>query len=1180
MNKLAQYHVVEFALICVAISWFASTTAFPSVGQSESLVEDYSSKLLKIREHIRSEEVRPAKTLATSLFHQLEAEAPSVDFAQLMSELAWELADLGADSLAEAAQHTAINRLSKLLPPGDPRLLTERYYLGLLLQVSGKHEDAVEELSATLARHLNRNEVDSAEVFWIRAALGNSLLQVGRAADSRSELLGALSLMPTVVGLDYESRADLLTNIGLAFQQEGRLDSADVYLKRGLVIRRENSSQHMAASLNYLGLLHLKMGKLMTAEQELREAEASRRRLLDDIDESIIITQSDLAKVLEAKGDFAGARVLYDSVLSYWTGLLPENDTGLVEPLSDAARVASALGHYGIAGTYLRRTIDLLEHRIPASSPKLEQSQLNLADVLLKGRQFAEAEQVYLALLCAVADADKYADGRSDVINANLAVLYAQRKQFQKAEKQLQELIRQRKTRLGPEHMDVLSAELNLANLLIQSGKHQRAEDPLQRIRRVLGERQAKGPVLCKALNSLAVLKVELGSFDEAEQYYLEALSTWQQKGREATLEIADLNENLGHLEVQRNNLLGADSLFLNATALRSEVLGPNHPILASGMIARAEVRFRIGELGTAASIASEATSLVQQHLGRNLLVLSEADAINMADAARRYADLLLSCVQRDAKLLAEHSNLVKTVLSTKGIVTRVIAERYRRLREHNSPEVNHLADSLRQTRTTISNRFDVFGWRQSNDSAGELTPLVELANSLEARLAQLQSDYDASGAKDSAGGNWELLIPRNSLRLDYILFRDHSALGGDESTSYGVFVSGDSVGTSFIRLGTADVLDSLIFTLHEHMHNLSGRGHLPVATDLQTYHELATRLYELTLGPVVRHSSPDQTWVIAPDGLLWILPFAGLVDGTGAYVIESHIVHYSTPTYVGLDSYREGREASGLLALGDPTYASLTFRDTKPDKGTTPVEDSAKLFAQLPSTRAEIKSIAQLWRETSAEGVSVLLGHEASEYKFKELAKRHRVLHIASHGYSPPPDELEVTTPRWQYVTNHDYIDALVNSGIALAGANVGNSQAPAESNENGFLSSYEVLSLDLSGVDVVVLSGCETALGHVAHNEGILGLQRSFLLAGAHTVLASLWPVDDEMTASLFEACYSDTASRLPVSLGQSQLTSLQRLRQEGLCDHPYNWAGWVTIGMWDVSLANHDRSAEPTH
>jgi len=141
-----------------------------------------------------------------------------------------------------------------------------------------------------------------------------------------------------------------------------------------------------------------------------------------------------------------------------------------------------------------------------------------------------------------------------------------------------------------------------------------------------------------------------------------------------------------------------------------------------------------------------------------------------------------------------------------------------------------------------------------------------------------------------------------------------------------------------------------------------------------------------------------------------------------------------------------------------------------------------------------------------------------------------------------------------------------LLLSGVALAGANRRVSSGSAA--DDGVLTAEEVASLDLSGVEWAVLSACETGVGEVRPGEGILGLRRAFQVAGARTVVMSLWAVEDRAARDWMRALYEGRLQRQLSSAEAVQSASLTLLRQRragGQSTEPFYWAAFVAVGDW---------------
>ena len=213
----------------------------------------------------------------------------------------------------------------------------------------------------------------------------------------------------------------------------------------------------------------------------------------------------------------------------------------------------------------------------------------------------------------------------------------------------------------------------------------------------------------------------------------------------------------------------------------------------------------------------------------------------------------------------------------------------------------------------------------------------------------------------------------------------------------------------------------------------------------------------------------------------------------------------------------------------------------------------------------------------------TLLDGGKATEEALRQRAGKYRYVHLATHGYFAPPElrsALGPSDPAARPRTDLFGAGGVAGfhpgllSGLALAGANV---RPTPIGKDDGILTALEVAELDLAKVELAVLSACETGLGDVAGGEGLLGLQRAFQVAGAKSVVASLWTVDDETNAGP-----DDPVLRAPLAKGasaprgrrssrarsaqlekvrvgnQRHLGSIDEPRKTG--HEPYYWAAFV--------------------
>ncbi|MFY0650641.1 MAG: CHAT domain-containing protein [Cyclobacteriaceae bacterium] len=218
---------------------------------------------------------------------------------------------------------------------------------------------------------------------------------------------------------------------------------------------------------------------------------------------------------------------------------------------------------------------------------------------------------------------------------------------------------------------------------------------------------------------------------------------------------------------------------------------------------------------------------------------------------------------------------------------------------------------------------------------------------------------------------------------------------------------------------------------------------------------------------------------------------------------------------------------------------------------------NSNALLAMLPGTKTEIENIQNEYKG-AGQSPTALFGNNAVEDSIKNINSP-QTLHIATHGFFLENQEPEEGEEIDQYVEN-----PLLRSGLILAGANSflqsGFISAGSEDGEDGILTAYEAMNLNLDQTDLVVMSACETGLGEISNGEGVYGLQRSFQIAGAKSIIMSMWTVDDAATQELMTNFYSEW---LETGDKNKSFINAQKKLKEKWKD-PYYWGAFVMVGF----------------
>jgi CHAT domain-containing protein len=344
-------------------------------------------------------------------------------------------------------------------------------------------------------------------------------------------------------------------------------------------------------------------------------------------------------------------------------------------------------------------------------------------------------------------------------------------------------------------------------------------------------------------------------------------------------------------------------------------------------------------------------------------------------------------------------------------------------------------------------------------------------------------------------------------------------------------------------------------------------------------YRQAAEKLGRAVWDPLLPHLRGVRQLFVVPDGSLHLVSFGTLPVGEEDYVVDvGPIIHYLSAERDLVRPHKRGATGRGMLALGAPLFDAAPgdlgdqARVAHPPTAAAYrgpraacIDLSSLRFEPLPSSGIEAREIEALWTSASArrEGereARLLTGAAASEPAFKASAGGRRILHIATHSFFEPLDCRQAGGHR-------PGENPLLLSGLALAGANRRQEVKSPADGEDGILTAEEIASLDLSGVEWAVLSACETGVGRVQSGEGVLGLRRAFEVAGADTLIMSLWPVEDAATREWMHALYSGRLQGLSTTeaLHRAALETRRARRDAGRDGHPFFWGAFVAAGDW---------------
>ncbi len=631
------------------------------------------------------------------------------------------------------------------------------------------------------------------------------------------------------------------------------------------------------------------------------------------------------------------------------------------------------------------------------------------------------------------------------------------------------------------------------------------------------------------------------------------------------------------------------------ALAIQEKDLGRQHPAFAETQIRLAAVQGALGNRDAAIDAAVEADTTGREHLRLMLRNLPERQSLTYAATRPKGLDLAMSLAGTDSGAVGR---MFDALVRSRALVLDEMAARHR-LRMDASGEVAPLWLALTSARQRLANLV-VRG--PTDQRPEQYLHLVEDARREKERAETALAERSAAFRNELSREEVGLDAVRRALPLGSALVafvRYNRTVIGDTTTtaaphgrrirvvpSYMAFVAhSEHADVAMVPLGAAASLETLVARWHT---ETSGIVRASSATDAElSYRVAGTALRRRLWDPIAGQLKDAINVFVVPDGALNVVTLAALPTGRTTYLIDNGpVIHYLSAERDLVTSAAQSSAGRGLLALGgaafdDPTLFSATRPVGKAAAGRTPVAATRGACGDLPSlqfdpldaTGREVQEVASLW---TGSPVELLQNHEASEAVFKRSAPGRRVLHLATHGFFLGSDcatpavgtrgvgGLATASGRRSNAGTAD--NPLLLSGLALAGANRRAAAGPED--EDGILTAEEVASLNLDGVEWAVLSACDTGLGVVKVGEGVFGLRRAFQVAGVHTVIMSLWQVEDQSAGNWMRALYEGRLKKklnTAQAVQQASLTVLRDRRAAHQSTHPFYWAGFVATGDW---------------
>ena len=866
------------------------------------------------------------------------------------------------------------------------------------------------------------------------------------------------------------------------------------------------------------------------------------------------------------------------------------NDTLMAEGLVNLGALYNGLGNYNKALPLYLEGLKSIEKIRGKEHPSYATSLNNLAALYMALGNYSKALPLYLQ----VKDIDEKVLGKEHLYYTislnNLAFLQVKMGNYNQALSLYLQAKNIREKVMGKEHPYYATSLNNLAGLYESQGHYDKAL-PLyieaMNIREsVLGKEHSD---YAASLNNLAGLHITMGNYAQALPLYLQALDIGEKVlGKEHPRYAFSLN-NLAFLYEKKGNYQNALPLYLKAKEIRGRTLGKAHPLYLSSLNNLASLYKNIKDYNQSWKALNQAISSNTNIKQPITLDKVWSDSL-LAATYLSYSHLenMIRSLEITYQLL-ENDKSIKDAVAKQIIVTDLANALLVKARNQVSSEEDKLRmlsfsnDWLQKSLNVLTpevHTHKAFNLSDQNKSVlllqatkselayglGELPDslvwqnrkLLKTQSQLQAKLLEKRSNQEKDGLRNELNDvNQSIDKLLRIIEKDYpkyhkikyqqadINVQDVQALL-DENTAFLEYVIADSVVNIFC-VHKEQVQWSKSFITNKELKDRIKELHFSLSDytskqSRQTYLSNAHWFYKHLIAPVLKDKSNITNLIIVTDGELGHLPFETfLVEEATEELIDYRSLHYLLNDYNISYNYsaalwkeniegpapRNNGQIMGVAANYDITLDTSMLTVRLPTDQWTRAE-----ISPLPGARKEVEILQEKYEGFFAFDTL------ASEKTVKAKASDYSILHFATHGI------LDSERP--------------VLSSLAFTEDN--------DSTESNFWQAHEISKLRLNA-DLVVLSACETGFGKFEKGNGIASLARSFMYAGAPSLIVSLWQVRDEATAELMKNFYNnlDNGMKKDEALRKAKLNYIKSTNEAFV--HPAYWAPFIMIGKTDT-------------
>jgi CHAT domain-containing protein/Tfp pilus assembly protein PilF len=943
--------------------------------------------------------------------------------------------------------------------------------------------------------------------------------------------------------------------VGEAHHQLGSLDKAISWFEREKVLRSDlglMQTDAFSSSLFNLAYLYLEAGNYEQAAVFADQVIDNDKKMYGVNSEEFAQSVISTVNIYGQLDRFADAeKLLVSTIRQQEKGSLREGV--LLSKLGDVYTMTS---QYPKASRTLQSALDIIEKKSDDNSPEFITAAINLGILYMAQGKYAEAEEAFdYALGEITPDAEAY----PAIIN-NQATVYQQLGQLERAEKVFQELQAMDSVSIGTQHPDFAITLSNIGLVYSDLGKYDKAEKVIKQALEIQkANNESKSASYARKLNNLARVYRMSGKPEKAIPLHEQALALFKKQVGENSPEFATTSFNLGIANWQLGKKDIALKYLKSSASIRGARLGKKHPKYAESIQKIGEFEWEQKKLKEAKQSFGAVFESYYYQVESTFPVLTEEEKAkfyynNIKPGFEKYYSFALDYQNIDPAIWGE---VYDHQINSKAAIMYATEKVKQAIHDSKDTLLIREYENWQAQKELIAKLYS------QNQRPEKIDSLQIIADRIEKELTRRSSVF----AKQIARKRVTWVDIQNALK------EDEAAMEVIRFNRYAPDASGkfkDEVNYAllFVTKKTKTQPDLVMLTNGNEMENkLLNYYRNNIKFTMED-----TRSYKFLVEPITAYLAKNQIrkLFISPDGIYNQFNVNTIKNPTnGKFAIDEYDLRIVTNSrdilekktvksnsqsslLIGFPKFTmaENAEASGAVTRSVTRGGNLSrglrgglLRQLRGDAG----------IAVLPGTQIEINQIAKL-----SPNPEIFMEDMASEGLIKQVISP-MVLHIATHGYFLNDEDFDQNTSgeKSTYVPS-----PLLKSGIILAGAEdfLKTGVPVNDEGDDGVLTAYEAMNLNLEDTELVVLSACETGLGVVKNGEGVYGLQRAFRMAGAKTLIMSLWQVDDAATQQLMSLFYSER----PKFTDPHEAFRSAQMKLKEKFPHPFYWGAFIMVGI----------------